>query len=211
MKLKAVVLPLLLVIFMASAFTLTNQPLSDGGYEIGEVVENFKLQNIDGEWVELNDYNDQEGVIVIFTCNSCPYAILYEDRIIELHEKYADKGYPVVAINPNDPEMKPADSYDEMKVRADEKGFSFPYLFDKEQDVFPKFGAQRTPHVFLLDKNDDNQFQVEYIGAIDDNAQDASSVNTRYVENAISAIQNNETPDPTTTKAIGCGIKKRAS
>ena len=141
------------------------------GYNVGDEVAGFSLMNIDDTKVSLSDYSAQKGVVVIFTCNHCPYSVAYEDRIIALDQKYKSKGYPVVAINPNDPELYPADSFDAMKARAKEKGFSFPYLFDEEQSVYPVFGATKTPHVYLLN-NTSGKFSVEYIGAIDDNTQD---------------------------------------
>jgi len=128
---------------------------------------------------------------------------MYEDRIIDLHNKWAGNGFPVIAINPNDPNLKPADSFDKMKERATEKSFPFPYLFDDGQKVFPAYGATRTPHVYVLDK----EKVVQYIGAIDDNARNASGVEMNYIENAIEAIQKGSKPNPNFTKAIGCSIK----
>lgn len=181
-------------------------PISEGGYEIGDVAEDFKLKNIDGEYYSLSDFSDVKGYIVVFTCNACPFAVKYEDRLIDLHVRYADLGYPVIAINPNDPEVVAEDSYENMQIRAKEKGFPFVYLFDEKQEVYPKFGATRTPHVFLLDADR----TVKYIGAIDDNFKDAAAVEHKYVENAISALQNGNDPDPSTTKAIGCTIKVKS-
>lgn len=173
------------------------------GYNIGDVATDFSLQNIDGQMVSLSDYEYAKAYIVIFTCNSCPYAILYEDRIIELRNTYSEKDYPIIAINPNDPEIKPEDSFEQMKIRAHEKGFNFPYVFDADQIVFPQYGARKTPHVFLLDPNR----VVRYIGAIDDNPRDVTLVEEKYLENAISALAQGKTPHPETTKAIGCTIK----
>ncbi len=174
-----------------------------GGYKIGDVATDFELKNIDGKMVSMADYPDANGFIIIFTCNSCPYAVMYEDRIIELHNNYAPKGYPVIAINPNDADIKPSDSFENMQKRAMDKGFEFPYIFDEKQEIFPVYGAKKTPHVFLLSK----EKVVEYIGAIDDNAQNAASVSQKYVENAIAALERGEKPNPSTTKAIGCSIK----
>ncbi len=126
--------------------------------------------------------------------------------MIELHKNYEPQGFPVIAINPNDPEISPGDSFEKMIERANDKGFSFPYLFDEKQEIFPQFGATRTPHVYLLEKTTTGNI-VRYIGAIDDNFKDASAVNEKYLENAIEAIKNNKTIDVTTTKAIGCTIK----
>ncbi len=173
------------------------------GYKVGDTAEDFSLKNIDGKMFGLKDFKDAKGYIVIFTCNSCPYAVRYEDRIIALNNEYASKGYPVIAINPNDPDIKPGDSFENMIVRAKEKGFTFPYVFDAEQKVFPKYGATKTPHIFILNKD----LVVEYIGAIDNSPNDPSKVTEKYVENAITALMNGKKPNPSSTKAIGCSVK----
>jgi len=175
-------------------------------YKVGEQAADFSLKNVDGTMVALKDYKGVNGYIVVFTCNTCPYAVMYEDRIIELHNKYAPMGYPVVAINPNDPSVKSGDDFASMQARAKEKNFPFKYLFDDGQKVFPAFGALRTPHVFLLDANR----YVRYIGAIDDNAQNPSEVSVKYLENAIAALKSGNNPDPSETKAIGCTIKVKS-
>ncbi len=179
------------------------------GYNVGDVAENFELKNVDGETVSLFSYKDAtKGVIVIFTCNHCPYAIAYEDRIIELDKKFRPDGYPVIAINPNDPELAPRDSFEKMQLRSKEKGFIFPYLFDETQEVYKMYGAKRTPHVYLLKKSDE-KFIVSYIGTIDDNYKDASSVEKKYLENAVKALLDGKDPEPNYTKAIGCTIKDK--
>ncbi len=177
------------------------------GYNPGDKATDFKLENVDGKMISLSDFPKAKGFIVIFTCNHCPYAVAYEDRIIALDKKYKSKGYPVIAINPNDPAMVSADSFDNMKIRAKEKGFTFPYLFDDGQKVFPVYGATRTPHVFVLEKTSNGNI-VRYIGAIDDNYEDATQVKQRYVENAVDALLGGKTPPLDYTKAIGCTIKK---
>ncbi|MCX7986967.1 MAG: thioredoxin family protein [Bacteroidales bacterium] len=176
--------------------------------KVGDVAPSFNLKNIDGKMVKLEDYRSQKGVIVIFTCNHCPYAKAYEDRIIALDKQYRPKGFPVVAINPNDVSIVPEDSYENMQVRAKEKGFTFPYLYDATQEVANAYGAERTPHVFLLKKSGD-KFIVSYIGAIDDNYKDASAVKTKYIEQAIAAIESGKNPEPSFTKAIGCTVKRK--
>jgi len=176
------------------------------GYKVGDKAIDFSLKNVDGNMVRMNDFEDARGIVVIFTCNHCPYSVLYEDRIIALDKKYKEKGFPVVAINPNDPVKQPEDSYENMIVRADEKGFTFPYLWDKGQRITKVYGASRTPHVFLLEKVDSEYF-VRYIGAIDDNSKSPAEVEEKFVENAIDALLANEKPDPDFTKAIGCTIK----
>lgn len=177
-------------------------------YKVGDKVEDFSLKGVDGEMVSMGSFADAEGAIVIFTCNTCPYSEMYEERIISLHDKYATDGWPVIAINPNDPDVKPGDSYDAMVSYAAEKGFKFPYLFDDGQEVYPKWGASRTPHVFIV-QNTDEGGMLKYIGAIDDNARDESKVTVNYVDKAISAIRANKEVDPNFTKAIGCSIKTK--
>lgn len=178
----------------------------DEGYAIGDVATDFSLKNIDDTMVSLSDFNDAKGFLVIFTCNTCPYAVAYEDRIIALDAKYKSLGVPVIAINPNNPAVKPGDSFAAMKTRAAEKGFNFPYLFDEGQEIYPQYGATRTPHVYLLEKTSSGNV-VKYIGAIDDNYQDASQVEEKYVENAVDAMLAGEEIKVTTTRAIGCTIK----
>jgi len=176
------------------------------GYEVGDTVADFKLKNTNGKMVALADYKDAKGVIVIFDCNTCPYSKAYNDRIIALHKKYASQGFPVVAIQPNDPEISPGDSFDEMVKRAEKKSYSFPYLFDESQTVAKSFGATNTPHVFLL-KKESAAFKVAYIGAIDDKPKSAEAVTKKYVEEAVDALLSNKPVPATKTKAIGCTIK----
>ena len=133
--------PLILSIMMItfiSEFT-NNNVIKDPGYQIGDVVSDFELKNVDGKMISLSDYKDAKGFIITFTCNTCPFAIAYEDRIIALDKKYASKGYPVIAINPNNPLVQSGDSYQAMQQRAKEKGFTFPYLVDEGQKVYPKY------------------------------------------------------------------------
>ena len=177
--------------------------LPTGGLKVGDTAPDFRLKNVDGKMVSLKDYKKAKGFIVTFTCNTCPYAVMYEDRLVELNKKMAPKGYPVIAIQPNDPNLSSGDSFPKMQKRAKDKQFDFPYLLDEGQKVFPQYGATRTPHVFLLDKT----LKVRYIGAIDDNPQDAGAVTHKYVEEAITALEAGKEPETTTTKAIGCGIK----
>ena len=190
-----------------TAKTVASKTTADG-LSVGDIATDFNLKNIDGEMVSLasvknTDGSTPKGYIVTFTCNTCPYAVMYEDRLVALHEKYAPQGWPVVAIMPNDINVKPGDSPNAMKQRAEEKGFSFAYLFDDGQKVYPQYGATKTPHVFLLD----NTRKVHYIGAIDNNAQDADAVTKHYLEDAIAAVEAGNEPDPDYTKAVGCSIK----
>ena len=202
MKTIKTFLALMAIAILASAFT----PKSAAVYKVGDSIEDFSLMNIDDKIVSLSDYKSAKGFIIIFTCNTCPYSVANEDRIIALNNKYASKGYPVIAINPNDPDVVPDDSFAAMKVRAAQKGFNFPYLLDKGQKVYPKFGATKTPHVYIVSKP---KMKVEYIGAIDDSSRNPDAVNEKYVENAVDALLAGKKIDKTTTKAIGCSIKTK--
>lgn len=195
---------LIVVVITNSAFTF---PSSIGdGYEIGDKAADFELKNVDGKTVSLSDYKDAKGFLVVFTCNTCPYANAYEERIIALDKKYKQKGVPVIAINPNNPSKSPEESFEKMQERAISKGYTFPYLVDKGQNISPLYGAQRTPHCFLLEKTSNGNI-VKYIGAIDDNYQDEEAVETAYVANAIDAMLHGEEIQIKNTKAIGCSIK----
>lgn len=202
-------LALVAVLALGTATTLFFQQkkaqASPAGYPIGATVADFKLQNVNGTSVSLSNYKDKKGVIVVFTCNHCPFAKAYEERIIGLDKKYASQNFPVLAINSNDGADYEEDSFDNMKKRASEKGYTFPYLQDVTQAVAKAFGATRTPHVFIL-RNDGGKFTVQYIGTIDDNYQDPSSVTKRYVEDAVNNILTGKPVVVTQTKAVGCAI-----
>lgn len=176
------------------------------GYKIGDVATDFNLKNIDGKMVKMADDKAAKGFVVIFTCNHCPYAVAYEDRIVTLDKKYRPLGYPVIAINPNDAVAYPADSFEAMQKRAKEKGFTFPYLVDETQQVAKTYGATKTPHVYLLQKSN-NKLVVKYIGTIDDNYQEADEVKEPYLANAIEALLAGEAITTAETKAVGCSIK----
>jgi glutathione peroxidase-family protein len=196
-----------LSLFALLAFSISTLAQSDkSGYSVNDVATDFSLKNIDGKWVSLKDYKDAQGIILIFTCNHCPFSVAYEDRIIALHKAFAKKGFPVVAINSNDAIAYPSDSYEEMIVRAKEKKFPFAYLHDATQKYAHLYGAVKTPHVFVLRKLQD-QFIVSYIGAIDDNSNEPELVKMKYVENAVESILAGKEVKPDFTKAVGCGIK----
>lgn len=188
------------------ATTLLATSLFAQGLKVGDKAPDFRLKNVDGKMVSLSDYSKAKGFIVIFSCNHCPYVKAYEDRMIELHKKYEPKGFPVVAINSNDPEVVPEDSFDKMVERAKQKKFPFVYLFDEGQKVYPQYGAARTPQVYVLSKQGKN-FVVEYIGAIDDNYKEPSAAKEKYVEQAVDALLAGKKPSITETKAVGCTIK----
>ncbi|WP_213277596.1 thioredoxin family protein [Chryseobacterium indologenes] len=196
------------------SFTTTNhdrnntqkENISAKGYEVGDEAADFKLKNIDGKMVSLSDFKSAKGFIVVFTCNHCPYAKKYEDRIIELDKKYKAQGYPVIAINPNDPNVQPEDGYQQMIERAKQKGFTFPYLVDEGQKIYPQYGATKTPHVFVLKKENGKNI-VKYIGAIDNNYDNPNDVSEYYAQDAVNALIKDEPVKMTKTVAIGCTIK----
>jgi peroxiredoxin len=176
------------------------------GYEIGDAAADFKLKNVDGKMVSLSDFKTAKGFIVIFTCNHCPYAKKYEERIMELDKKYKEQGYPVIAINPNDPNIQAEDGYQEMIERATQRGFTFPYLVDEGQKVYPQYGATKTPHVFVLQKESGKNI-VKYIGAIDNNYENPNDVSEYYVQDAVNALIDGKPVKMTKTVAIGCTVK----
>lgn len=195
-----------LLVLMLVAVASMGFRLADGGYKPGDTATDFKLKNVDGKTVSLANYKAAKGFIVVFTCNHCPYAKAYESRIMALDKQYAAQGYPVIAISPNDPIGEPDDSYENMQKLAAQKGYTFPYLIDETQDITRAYGAKATPHVYVLQKTASGNV-VKYIGAIDDDTQNAKTDKVKYVENAVDALIAGKQPEVTTTKAIGCGIK----
>jgi peroxiredoxin len=168
--------------------------------KVGAAAPDFKnLIGIDDQKHSLADYQDAKLLVVVFTCNHCPVAKAYEDRLVALQKEYGGRGVQVVAVNVNN---IPADRLDAMKKRAQEKGFKFPYLYDASQKIGRDYGAKVTPHVFLLDQ----QRKLAYIGAIDDSMA-ADKVKTPYLRNAVDALLAGKKPPQSTTKAVGCGIQ----
>ena len=177
-----------------------------GGLKPGDPAAPFSLKSVDGIIVSLADYNNQRGVIMVFTSNLCPFSKAYEQRIIQLHRRFANMGFPVVAINSNSPVISPDDSFSQMKQLSDEKDYPFPYLKDENQEVCKIYGATRNPQIYLLEKSSSG-FKVAYVGAIDNNSLDPRSASEHYVENAIIALLRGLRPEPSITKPIGCIIK----
>jgi len=190
-----------IVMMLVCAVMLAANPVKNG-YEVGDKATDFKLKNVDGKMVSLADFKEAKGFIIIFDCNTCPYSKAYNERIIDLNEKYAAKGFPVITINSNDGS---GDSYEDMVRIANKKKYKFPYLYDETQAIAKTYGATNTPHVFVLNQD----LKVSYIGAIDDNARNAASATKKYVENAVDALLTGKSVPVTKTKAVGCGIKWR--
>ena len=176
------ILVLLTVALVAAAAVIFGMRDYKSGYEVGDIATDFSLKDVSGKQVSLSQFNDAKGFILVFMCNTCPFSIANEERILALDKKYKSVGFPVIGINPNNPVVSPGDSFEAMQQRAKEKNFTFPYLFDEEQQVYPQYGATKTPHVFILKK--ENGLVVKYIGAIDEDIK------------------------TTSTKAIGCSIKE---
>jgi len=168
--------------------------------KIGDPAPTFsELIGVDDKKHCLSDYKDAKLIVLIFTCNHCPVAVAYEDRIIALQKDYKDKGVQVIAVNVNN---IPADRLDQMKIRAENKGFNFPYLYDETQKIGHDYGAEVTPHVFVLDQ----QRKIAYMGAIDD-SQNPEKVKTHYLRDALDALLAGKEPPRTVTKHFGCSIK----
>jgi peroxiredoxin len=167
----------------------------------------MKMMNVNGEEVTIAGVQGKNGTLVIFSCNACPYAKAWEERIVTLGNEYAKKGIGVVMINSNDPNVQADDSYDVMKQRAESRGMEFPYVVDATSDVARAYGATRTPEAFLFDKKG----KLVYHGAIDDNSKDASAVKARYLKDALTAVSAGKKIKMAETKSIGCGIKFRSA
>jgi len=179
---------------------------AQNGYQIGDLAADFNLKNVDGKNISLASYANAKGYIIVFTCNTCPVAKAYQDRVEALQKMYAPLGYPVIAINTNDPIASPGDSYALMQERAKEKKFSFAYLEDPNHVFTKKYGAAKTPHVFVLQKTNKGN-EVAYMGAIDNDQEETNAQRINYVQNAVNALLKGQKPDVASTKAIGCSIK----
>jgi peroxiredoxin len=168
----------------------------------------FSLQNVDGKKVSLKNYPDAKGFIIVFTCNHCPFAKLYPSRLNELNNKYKDLGVPLIAISSTDTTLYEEDSFYRMVEKSNEDHYTFPYLYDAEQRAAKSYGAQKTPHAFVIwrEKYD---WVIKYNGAIDDNGVEPQNVKEKYVENAVDALLNNIPVATTETKSIGCQIHFR--
>ncbi len=181
--------------------------MSEQGYSVGDYARDFELKGTDGKMVSMADYPDAKGFVVVFTCNECPYAKAYQERINQINQDYASKGYPVIAINPNSTGEIEAETLDQMKKRAQQEDFTFPYLADETQEITRTYGATNTPHVYVLAKEADNKFKVAYIGTIDNNYKDADEADKHYVREALDALMDDQPVEEAKTKAIGCTIK----
>ena len=171
--------------------------------DVGKPAPGFNLKGVDGRMHSLNDYADKKAVVVVFTCNHCPTAVQYEDRLVELQRDYAPKGIQLIAINPNEDKGHPTDSFDHMVARAKEKGYNFPYLRDDSQDVVRAYGAVRTPEVFLLGPGR----TLVYHGRIDDNADNPKAVKRHDLREALDEVLAGKPVSVPSTVSVGCTVK----
>ena len=185
----------------AGAQTVTLKP--------GVEAPDLNLLSTDGRKISFSDYPYAKGFIVVFTCNDCPYAKAYESRIIGLDKKYSSSGYPVLAINPNDPDVVPGEAFEEMKALAKSKHYAFPYLFDDGQTVTDKYGAKATPHTFVIERTAKGNI-IKYTGAIDNDTEDEDPSKIKYVEQVIASLMKGESPEYSVTRAIGCTVKRKS-
>lgn len=174
---------------------------------IGDAVpaRDVAMRSVDGSEVSIASIEGELGTLVIFSCNACPWAKAWEERIASLGNESVGRGVGVIMINSNDPEKVPEDGYDEMQRRAAKRGFRFPYVVDATSDVARAFGAARTPEAFLFDR----EGRLVYHGTIDDNAQSPEQVSKRYLKEALDAVVSDTAVAQAETKALGCTIKFR--
>jgi peroxiredoxin len=171
-------------------------------------IVDFKLKNVDGNFVSLSDYPYAKGFIIVFTCNHCPFAKLYPPRLNDLNNKFKPLGVPLIAISSTDTMMYEEDTYPNMVTKANEEHFNFPYLFDEMQEVAKNFKAQKTPHAYVIWK-ENNQWVVKYNGAIDDNGMEPEKVTESFVSNAVNELLTSQRVKTSETKSIGCQIAFR--
>ncbi|MCW3126773.1 MAG: redoxin [Bacteroidetes bacterium] len=198
-----------LVSLLAMIGLLSFKPVNTA-YQVGDNVADFSLKSTDGRMVSLSSYKNAKGFIVVFTCNHCPFAKKYQERMNALNKKYTEKGFPLLAISSNDAIAVPSDSYENMQARAKEEHYNFPYLFDETQSVAKTFGAAKTPQAFVLAK-ENGKLVLKYSGAIDDNGAEPAKVTRHYAEDAVNALLTGKKIDVTETRSIGCPIKWKNS
>ena len=175
---------------------------------IGDAVpmKDVKMAGVDGKSVTLASVAGKKGTLVVFTCNHCPWAKMWQTRVTEIGNAAGKAGIGMVAINANDPAEYPEDNMDGMKQRAKQLGIKFPYVVDASSDVARAFGASRTPEAFLFDADG----KLVYHGTIDDSPKDAAAVKDAYLKDAVNAVSTGKTVTTAETKSMGCSIKFRS-
>ncbi|TAJ08493.1 MAG: thioredoxin family protein [Nitrospirae bacterium] len=171
--------------------------------QLGDPAPEFSLPGVDGTTSSLDGFAGKPVLVVIFSCNHCPYVQAYEDRLIGIQRDYGNRGVQLVAINSNDDVHYPEDDLDSMMARAKAKGFNFPYLCDRSQRVARAYGAPHTPQIFVFDRDR----RLRYTGKIDDNWQRPEAVTRHYLRDALEALLVQREPAEPITHAIGCTIK----
>lgn len=167
----------------------------------------FSLKGTDGKTYSLDSFKDAKALVVIFSCNHCPYVVAYEDRIIKIQSDYKARGVQLVAINANDASTHPGDSFESMIERARDKKFNFPYLRDESQETARAYGATHTPHLFVFDSGR----KLAYTGKIDDNWKQPEAATATYLRDALDDLLGGKSPRLPETHAIGCTIKWKSS
>ncbi len=199
--LKKISILSLSILLISNYFIINGYSIKKNNIEI----KNFSLKNTDGKYISLTDFKDAKGFIIVFTCNHCPFAKLYPTRFNELNSKYKPLGIPLIAISSTDTIMYEEDTYSKMVSKALNEKFNFPYLFDGEQLVAKNFNAQKTPHAFVIWKENE-KWVIKYSGAIDDNGAEPKKVQIHFVGDAVSALLNKKPIEISETKSIGCQI-----
>ncbi|MEE9465948.1 MAG: thioredoxin family protein [Candidatus Neomarinimicrobiota bacterium] len=172
---------------------------------LGEKIPLADLEMLDvsGQGISLGDVEGSEGLVVIFSCNTCPWVTAWEGRYVELAGTYKDRGFGFIAVNSNETYREKGDGYADMQQQAQDNGYNFNYVVDEKSRLAKAFGATRTPHVFIFN----GAGRLVYRGAIDDNAYEPEKVEKAYTANALEAILADRAPEEASTKAIGCSIK----
>lgn len=192
----------------AVLLTLSLSAFSPKELEIGAKAPktSVKLLDVSGSEVTLESLMGKNGLLVIFSCNTCPYVVAWEDRYPKLAELANELGIGMVLVNSNEGQRDGVDSFEEMAEHAKKKKYTFPYVVDTNSELADAFGANRTPHVFLFS----NEWLLKYRGAIDDNFKNADMVEQPYLMNAMKALANGMAIDPEATKSLGCSIKRKS-
>ncbi len=182
---------------------MTTLDVSSVGMPIGSSMVDFSLKGVDEKTYVLKSFADKKAVVVVFSCNHCPYVQAYETRMVQLQQDYLPKSVTLVAINSNDETGYPEDSFPNMVKRAKDRGFNFPYLRDETQNIARQYGAICTPHVFAFDSDR----KLQYKGRIDDNWRNPEEVKVRDLRSGLDAILTGKTPPVQETRPYGCSIK----
>ncbi len=207
MKHRTLWTPLLLALALAPITAFAEGAAAPKPLALGSAIPmaDARLKNIDGKEIAVADLAGKKGTLVVFTCNACPWAKLWESRIAGIGNAAQKRGIGVVAINSNDPGVNSEDSYGEMVKRAKKLGLKFAYAVDGTSQVAVAYGATKTPEAFLFDASG----KLVYHGTIDDNAKDAKSVKQFYLRQAVDAVAAGKAVPTAETKSLGCGIKFR--